>query len=180
MMKLTNLLTQKKPQILGRWIKLLYDGYPPETAIFLKKEKDNFDNPIGYGLSRGLDQLYDALVQEIETEQVLAALDEVIRIRALQDCAPSKALAFIFLLKNIVREELEEDLEAENLAAGLSDLDSRIDGLSLLGFDVYTRRREKICELRINEVKNRVSGLMRKAGLSLDDPGQEGHDQRST
>ncbi len=167
-MKLTSLLTQKKSQILDRWIKLLYDSYPPETAIFLKKEKDKFDNPMGYGLSRGLDGLYDALVQEMETEQVLAALDEVIRIRALQDCAPSKALAFIFLLKNIVREELAEDLEEENLAAELADLDSRIDGLSLLGFDVYTQRREKICELKVNEVKNRVSGLMRKSGLSLE------------
>lgn len=166
-MKLTNLLTQKKSQILDRWIKLLFDSYPPESAIFLKKEKDNFDNPVGSGLSRGLYGLFDALIQEMETEQVLAALDEVIRIRALQDCAPSKALAFIFLLKNIVREELAEELEEENLAAELADLDSRIDGLSLLGFDVYTRRREKLNEIRINEVKNRVSGLMRKSGLSL-------------
>ncbi len=172
MMKLTSLLTQKKSQILDRWLKLLYDSYPPETAIFLKKEKDKFDNPVGYGLSRGLDGLYNALVQEMETEQVLAALDEIIRIRALQDCTPSKALAFIFLLKNVVREELAEDLEEENLAAELADLDSRIDGLSLLGFDVYTRRREKICEIRINEVKNRVSGLMRKSGLSMDDLAQ--------
>ncbi len=172
MMKLTSLLTQKKSQILNRWLKLLYDSYPPETAIFLKKEKDKFDNPVGYGLSRGLDGLYNALVQEMETEQVLAALDEIIRIRALQDCTPSKALAFIFLLKNVVREELAEDLEEENLAAELADLDSRIDGLSLLGFDVYTRRREKICEIRINEVKNRVSGLMRKSGLSMDDLAQ--------
>ena len=171
-MKLTNLLTQKKSQILDRWLKLLYDSYPPETSIFLKKEKDKFDNPVGYGLSRGLHGLYEALVQEGEAEQVLAALDEIIRIRALQDCAPSKALAFIFLLKNIVREELAEDLEEENLARELADLDSRIDGLSLLGFDVYTRRREKICEIKINEVKKRVSGLMRKSGLSMDDPAQ--------
>ncbi|MBI4795270.1 MAG: RsbRD N-terminal domain-containing protein [Deltaproteobacteria bacterium] len=92
---------------------------------------------------------------------------EVIRIRALQDCSPSQALAFIFLLKNVVREELAEDFEKQNLTAELMELDSRIDGLSLLGFDVYTRRREKLCELRVNEVKNRVSGLLRKSGLSI-------------
>ncbi|MEW6657685.1 MAG: RsbRD N-terminal domain-containing protein [Thermodesulfobacteriota bacterium] len=166
-MKLANLLTQKKSAIVDRWIKLLYDSYPPQTAIFLKKEKDKFDNPVGYRIARGLDGLFDALVQEMETDQVLAALDEIIRIRALQDCSPSQALAFIFLLKNIVREELEEDLEQQNLAGELADLDSRIDGLSLLGFDVYTRRREKLNEIRINEVKNRVSGLLRKSGLSI-------------
>jgi hypothetical protein len=167
-MKLASLLTQKKPQIVARWIKLLYDSYPPQTAIFLKKEKDKFDNPVGHHIARGLTELFDALVQEMETEKVLSALDEVIRIRALQDNSPSQALAFIFLLKNVVREELAEDLEKQNLTAELMELDSRIDGLSLLGFDVYTQRREKICELRVNEVKNRVSGLLRKSGLSMD------------
>ncbi|MFZ5451365.1 MAG: RsbRD N-terminal domain-containing protein [Thermodesulfobacteriota bacterium] len=166
-MKLANLLEQKKSLILARWINLLYDSYPPETAVFLKKEKDKFDNPIGHGISRGLNGLLEALVQEMETEQLFAALDEVIRIRALQSCPPSQALAFIFLLKNIVREELAEELEQQNLLEELQELDSRIDGLSLLGFDVYTRRREKLQEMRINEVKNRVSGLMRKSGMNM-------------
>ena len=166
-MKLTNLLEQKKSQIVARWINLLYESYPPETAIFLKKEKDKFDNPIGYGISRGLHGLFEALVQEMETEQVLAALDEIIRLRALQDCSPSRALAFIFLLKNVVREELAEEMEKQNLVAELMELDSRIDGLSLLGFDVYTQRREKLHEIKLNEVKNRVSGLLRKSGLSM-------------
>lgn len=179
-MKLANLLAQKKTQIVDRWIKLLYDSYPPQTAIFLKKEKDKFDNPVGYQIARGLSGLFEVLVQEMETGQILAALDEVIRIRALQDCSPSQALAFIFLLKNVVREELAKDLEKQNLTAELQELDSRIDGLSLLGFDVYTQRREKLCELRVNEVKNRVSGLLRKSGLSMDNLEQEGHDQRST
>lgn len=166
-MKLANLLEQKKSQIVARWINLLFDSYPPETAIFLKKEKDNFDNPIGHGISRGLNELFETLVQEMEREQILNALDEVIRIRALQSCPPSQALAFIFLLKNLVREELAEELEKQNLMEELQELDSRIDGLSLLGFDVYTRRREKLQEMRINEVKNRVSGLLRKSGMSM-------------
>ncbi|RJR41008.1 MAG: hypothetical protein C4567_10150 [Deltaproteobacteria bacterium] len=166
-MKLASLLAQKKPQIVDRWIKLLYDSYPPQAAVFLKKEKDKFDNPVGYSIARGLDKIFTALVQEMETEQLLAALDEVVRIRALQDIPPSQALAFLFLLKNIVREELAEEFEKRNLAGELMELDSRIDGLVLLGFDAYTKRREKLCEIRINEVKNRVSGLLRKSGLSI-------------
>ena len=166
-MKLTNLLTQKKSEIVGQWIKLLYDSFPAQTAIFLKKEKDKFDNPMGFQIARGLNAVFAALIQEMETEQLLAALDEVIRIRALQDCSPSLALSFIFLLKNVVREVLAEDFEKQNLMAELMELDSRIDGLALLGFDVYTQRREKLNEIRINEVKNRVSGLLRKSGLSI-------------
>jgi hypothetical protein len=152
---------------VDHWLQLFYDSYPPETAIFLKKEKDKFDNPVGYGISRGLNGLFEALVQEMEAEQLLAALDEIIRIRALQDCSPSQALAFVFLLKNVIREELAEELEQQNLVAELLDLESRIDGLALLGFDVYTKRREKLYEIRVNEVKNRVSGLLRKSGMDM-------------
>ena len=166
-MKLANLLTQKKSQIVDRWIKLLYESYPAQAAIFLKKEKDKFDNPVGYRIARGLNEIFEAMVQEMETKQLLAALDEVIRIRALQDISPSQALAFLFLLKSIIREELAEEFEKQNFTAELMELDSRIDGLSLLGFDVYTQRREKLCELKVNEVKNRVSGLLRKSGLSI-------------
>jgi RsbT co-antagonist protein rsbRD N-terminal domain len=167
-MQLAILLAQKKAAILGRWLTMIYDSYPPETAIFLRKEKNRFDNPMGYRISEGLEGLYGALLQELERDQVLTCLDEIIRIRALQDFAPSQALAFIFLLKNVIRQELAEEIQKENLVAEILDLESRIDGLALLGFDVYTKRREKIYEIKADEAKRRVSGLMRKSGLSDD------------
>ena len=85
--------------------------------------------------------------------EILTWLDEIIRIRVLQNFAPSQALAFIFLLKNVIRHELAEEIRKENLAAELLDLESRIDGLALLGFDVYTKRREKLYEIKADEVK---------------------------
>ena len=169
-MQLATLLAQKKAAILGRWLTMIYDSYPPETAIFLRKEKNRFDNPMGYRISEGLEGLYGALLQELERDQVLTCLDEIIRIRALQDFAPSQALAFIFLLKNVIRQELAEEIQTENLAAEILDLESRIDGLALLGFDVYTKRREKIYEIKADEAKRRISGLMRKAGIGDDSP----------
>ena len=165
-MQIATLLSQKKAAILGRWLAMIYESYPPETAIFLRKEKNRFDNPAGYRISEGLEGLYGALLQEMERDQVLTCLDEIIRIRALQNFTPSQALAFIFLLKIVIREELAEEIQKENLAAELLDLESRIDGLALLGFDVYTKRREKIYEIKADEAKRRISGLMRKTGLS--------------
>src|SRR5665648_255213 len=158
-MQLSTLLSQKKAAILGRWLNMIYDSYPPETAIFLRKEKNRFDNPAGYRISEGLEGLYGVLLQEMERDQVLTCLDEIIRIRALQNFTPSQALAFIFLLKIVIRQELAEEIQKENLAAAMLDLESRIDGLALLGFDVYTKRREKIFEIKADEAKRRVSGL---------------------
>lgn len=167
-MQLATLLSQKKAAILGRWLTMIYESYPPETAIFLRKEKNRFDNPMGYRISEGLEGLYGTLLQEMERDQVLTCLDEIIRIRALQDFAPSQALAFIFLLKNVIRQELAEEIQKENLAAEILELESRIDGLALLGFDVYAKRREKLHEIRTGEVKARISAFMRKSGLSGD------------
>jgi hypothetical protein len=167
-MSLTTHLAQKKSAILGRWLTTIYESYPPETAIFLRKEKDRFDNPAGYRISEGLEGLYGALLQEMERDQILTFLDEIIRIRVLQNFAPSQALAFVFLLKNTIREELAEEIRKENLAEELLDLEARIDGLALLAFDVYTKRREKLQDIRVDEVKRRISGVMRKSGLSGD------------
>jgi hypothetical protein len=167
-MSLTAHLAQKKSAILDRWLTTIYESYPPETAIFLRKEKDRFDNPAGYRISEGLAGLFGALLQDMEREQILTFLDEIIRIRVLQNFAPSQALAFIFLLKNVLRAELAEEIRQDNLAEELLDLESRIDGLGLLAFDVYTKRREKLQEIRMDEVKRRISGVMRKSGLSGD------------
>jgi hypothetical protein len=161
-------LSAKKSAILGRWLTSIYESYPPETAIFLRKEKDRFDNPVGYRISQGLEGLYGALLQEMERDQILACLDEIIRIRALQDFAPSQALAFIFLLKNIIRQELADEIQKEDLVQEVLELESRIDGLALLGFDVYSKRREKIHEIRTSEMKSRISALLRRAGISSD------------
>ncbi len=166
-MKLLKLVSEKKASLTERWLQRLFASYPPQTTIFLKKEKNRFDNPVGQQLSQALARLVDALVRELDREQWLAALDEAISIRALQNFFPSQALAFIFLLKNVIREELSPELKDGQFSAELQELESRIDGVALLGFDVYTQRREKLYEIRVTEVKNRVSGFLRSKGLDV-------------
>ncbi len=166
-MKLLSLLAERKTSLTDRWLQRLFESYAPETAVFLKKEKNRFDNPVGHQLSQGLARLLDSLIQEMDHEQVSAALDEVICIRALQNFSPSQALAFIFLLKNVIREELAPELQGGQFSAELQELDSRIDGMILLSFDVYTKRREKLHEIRITEVKQRVSGFLRSKGMDV-------------
>lgn len=170
-MKLAHLLAQKKSDIVDRWLQLIYERYPPETAIFLRKEKDRFDNPVGYRISEGIKGLYEALLTEMDAEQLKGFLDEIIRIKAIQDFSPSQALAFIFLLKNVLRQELASELEEErHLAEELREFESCIDGLALLGFEVYMQRRERLYEIRVVEMKKRISGLLRRTGVDLSNP----------
>lgn len=164
-MTLGDLLLQKRAAILGRWLHLIFESYPPETSRFLKKEKDRFDNPVAYEFRQGIEGIYEALLHGMDRDKVSSVLDRIISIRAIQDFSPSGAIAFIFLLKKGIREKLEREIRENGISNELLELESRIDGLALLSFDVYMKRREKLYELRINEVKQRVSGLLRMAGL---------------
>ncbi len=166
-MKLLKLLAERQASLTDRWLQRLLESYPAETVLFFKKEKDRFDNPVGYQTAEGLKRIMEALVQEMDRDRIMAALDEVIRIRALQNFSPSQALAFIFLLKNVIREELAEELKDGQLSQELQEVESTIDGMALLGFEVYMQRREKLYEIRVTEVKQRVSGFLRSKGMDV-------------
>jgi hypothetical protein len=170
MRRLVPLLSAKSPAILEKWLDILLGNYPSETALFLKKEKDPFANPVAHQLSRGLKDMLGVLREDQDVESATVAVDEVIRVLALQEFPPSQALAFVFVLKQVVREELAQELEDPSLAPELVELDSRIDGLALLSFDGYMQRREKLYEIKLNEVKSRISGLLRRTGIDLMNP----------
>jgi hypothetical protein len=167
-MTLVDLLSKKKSEIMERWRDVVFDTYAPETARFLKSQKDRFANPIAYQLNRGLNGILEVFLHGSEADQALAHLDEVLKLKALQDASPSRALAFIFVLKTVIREELAQELQDPAYAAELMELESRLDGLALLGFDVFMQRREKLYEVRVGEIKRGVSALLRRLGLGDD------------
>ena len=169
-MNLEKLLTQKRSAILDGWFKLILETYPADTKRFLKEQKDQFANPVGYTISKEIENLYDDLLQGINKESASTILDRIIRIRAIQDFTPSQAISFIFLLKKAIREELETEIRENHLFEELLLFESRIDELALLGFDIHARCRDKIYELRANEAKNQVSRLLQKAGLICEIP----------
>lgn len=141
-------LERKRSAILKEWIARTLQSYADQTSRFLLDEKDPFRNPVGHALKEGLPVLFDELVGGMDAARITPALDSIVRIRAVQDFTASQAVAFVFLLKRIVHEELA----GENLAA----LEERIDELALLAFDLFMKCREKIYEIKANEARRRV------------------------
>jgi hypothetical protein len=162
-MNIKRLLIEKKSVILEQWYHLILESYPSETGRFLKENKDRFDNPVAYEFREGIEGIYEALVHGMDRDSMCSFLDRVISIRAIQEFPPSAAVAFIFLLKKAIRNTLEKELVEDGISYELIEHESRIDGLALLCFDIYMKRREKIYEIKVNEIKNRASGLLRKA-----------------
>jgi hypothetical protein len=68
-------------------------------------------------------------------------------------------------LKKIIRESLKKNLNDRDISNELLALESKIDELGMLAFDVYMSCREKIYSLKANEEKSRVFKAFKRAGL---------------
>ena len=167
-MNLETILTQKGPTILSKWLELILETYPADAQRFLKKQKNRFANPVGTTIKSEAENIYKELLRGMDPERISLFLDGIIRIRAIQDFTPSQAISFVFLLKNIIREEVGKEVREQQLLDELMIFESRFDEVALLAFDVYMKCREKIYEIRANETKNQVSRLLSKAGLTCE------------
>jgi len=170
-MKLEDLLQQKAPHIRKRWLNLIIESYPTDSQRFFREQKDPFANPVGTTVSREVESLYHELLHGMDPERLNSSLDAIVRIRAVQDFSPAKAMSFIFLLKKVLREELDRKIKESPAAfEELLTLESRLDEMALRGFDLYVKCREKIYEIRAKEAKNQVSRLLQRAGLLCEIP----------
>jgi hypothetical protein len=169
-MGLESVVAEKKSAIVKRWFDLSIKTYPEETAGFLKNKKNRFANPVGHILFQELGSIIEGLSQGDDVNTLQPFLDNIIRIRAIQDFSASQAVAFIFLLKEVIREELAQEVEENRIGKALLDFESRIDALALLAFDVFMKCREKIYDLKANELQNRTVRLLKRAKLVVEDP----------
>ena len=146
--------------ILERWIEHVIEGYPEETAEFLRSKSDRFANPVGARFREGLEQLLDGVIEGVEPAELESALDHVVRIRAVQQFSPSDAVGFVFDLKRLVHDILGEP--GGGPVAGLAAFDSSVERLGLHAFDVYMRCREHMWAIRAREIRNQSVGIMER------------------
>ena len=172
-MKLKDLLEAKRSVITKKWFDAIMETYPTDTTGFLKKQKDVFANPVGHVISQGTERILEVLIEGKEFAESLTFLDDIIRVRAVQDFTPSKAMNFIFLLKRVLREEAEEEIRQNQIYGELLRFESKIDDLALFAFDIYAKCREQLNQLKIDELKRMTFTLLKKANLMYEIPIEE-------
>lgn len=156
-MNLESLLTEKKKAIIQKWIDQVLDSYG--SSNFFKKQKDRFANPVGATISEGLTKIFTVLVENRDLNDIAKPLEDIIKIRAVQDFAPSQAVSFIYLFKDIVRQELAREKKLAEMHTNLAVLEARIDKTALMAFDYYMDCRERLHRIRVNEVLSGRSAL---------------------
>ena len=164
-MTFKDLLSKRKSAIRKKWFDSVIEIYPADSSDFLRKQKDRFLNPVGQNLSENINSLFDEIIQDADSERLYPYLNDIMKIKAVQNFSPSKAVSFIYLLKRVVREELESDVEKNKLSEELRSFETQLDNLALLAFDVYMKCRERIFDLRVNEIKTLTFRLLKRADL---------------
>jgi hypothetical protein len=152
-MDLKSLLVRKSPGILQRWFDLTLRTYPPDAQNFLGEEGDPFANPVGSTIRNGLEGIYRELLPGVDAP-IGPFMEDIVKIRAIQNFSPSVAIAFLPFLKQVIKEELGKEILENWLFGDLWELEARIDKLTLQAFDLYAGCREKIYQIRIKELTN--------------------------
>ncbi len=165
---LKGLIEKKKKDIIHRWFEATLQTYAPDTVRFYKDQKDAFANPVGSATSNGLPIILDQLLNDFDSDVIKSHLDPIIRIRAVQDFTAAQDTAFVFGLKEILRECLADELQDTARLKELAAFESRIDQLGLVAFDVYMECREKVYEIAANETRNQTFRAFKRAGLIVD------------
>lgn len=162
-MELVDWLSQKKQDLVRSWIRITMEAYPTEALGVLKRSKDQFASPLSHIISKNIELLFDELLKGVDAKRTSPILAEIVRIKAVQDFSPSEALQFVFDLKSVLFDHKDETIEGEAMPYDqIRPMEQEIDNLAKLGFNIYVECREKLAEIRVNEIKNQTHMLVRR------------------
>jgi len=163
-MTIERILKDRRKQVLARWRERIFSTYPSDSARLYVKEQDAFANPVGRTIADQTEILLKLFIDHAASQELADALMPVVKIRAIQFSCPSAALAFVPLLKHVIREVVPDLPSDTSDSAEWLRLDSRIDEMLLATFDCYAKCREEVANLRVRETVRHVSGLLRRVG----------------
>jgi hypothetical protein len=171
-MSLNILLRKRGNAIKERWLEQILDSYPGKSTAFLKK-RNRFENPVGTTLAAGVEAIFDGLLDDRKPEDLFHAAADIIKIRAVQEFGPAQAVQFVFQLKDSIQLAVLTEVVAGGLVEEFLALERKIDQLALMVFEAYSADRQRVFEIRMNEIKRTGFRLLRKAELISSDVDSE-------
>ncbi len=163
-MSILSLLRAQEGAVLEHWLKRIHATYPLDTAGFLRTATDQFANPVGHVTRASAKVIVTAVSGEDVPEDALArALEDLIRIRAVQPFTSEQAAGVVFFLKSSIRAVLGNRLDSVALYKELLDVEARIDSLALMAFGMYSAFRERLHNQRVEEFKRAHASVFRLA-----------------
>ena len=170
---LRDVFASQRSAILDWWYQSLLETYPAHTARFLRREQNQFANPAGHILRAGLEAVLDEMLGDADWSRLEALLEDMIKLRALQDFTPSQAVSFVFMSKPAVRSLADANGAPVLDASVARELEATVDQLAMAAFDVYMKCRERVYEVRYNQLKKMNYTLLERANRMYGAPREQ-------
>lgn len=157
-----------KSNILDEWYKCMVSSlYNNDETNYIMNEKDSFINPSGSILKDALTDIFGYLFEEEEKEldKINVSLEKFTKLLALKGNDAEKVLGPLFLLKSKIVANIESFYLSDKGYNEISKILSCFDRVILKIFDFYLKAREKVYEIRVNEVKRLTFSLLRANNL---------------
>ena len=142
-MALTTVSAGKRDLFVQEWLACTLRTYPDHTGRFLRAERDPFRNPVGHTLRVALGELAAELFGDFDRTRVMASLDAIVRIRAVQDFTPADAVGFVPLARQAARAVADTSDPGQG-PGSLDAIDARIDEMARMAVDLHARCRDEI------------------------------------
>ncbi len=152
-MDFCDFLLENQTVLVKQWIDRAMSVYHADSLNFLTTQKDRFANPLGYKVESAIEHLYKSIRGVVDDEKMLPYLEQLLKMRAVQDHSASAAVAFIFDIKRLLRDRCRSEKYA------LADDDwwtftCQVDELAMKTFELYSASRERLYLVRLQELKS--------------------------
>jgi len=147
--------------IVQQWLDLATRDTRPQVARTPTGPRDQFDDPCGHLARACVEAMVDALDNGVNRCILDPPMEGFVKILALQERSPSEALAFVFSIRPVLRQELG----LEPTCPEWHELVARVDSIALVAFDIYMRCREKVYSARFNQIQRLHHVMVGRAGV---------------
>ncbi len=175
-MNLQEILRADKSRLLNSWKNRILEAYPSESVNFFDRQKNRFSNPVGVGIAESIERIFDFLSGAAGKEEADSAVENITRIRSVQDFKPSEATDFLFLLKRIIKDHISDRLNNVLILEQFFDLQYQIDSLCMQCFNHYDSCKEQLYKVQAEQVKRYYFRLLERHPYFVQ-PEQENADQ---
>lgn len=130
---------------------------PAMAAHAGETPSSRYADPTGFRVRKAADDIAAWLVAEGESP-VPSSVDDLCRIEALQEKAPSRALAPLYRIRSLAPAWLESRGASPSLTARA---EKRAEQVFFYGLDCYLRCREDVNRLKLDEMRREMKLLQR-------------------
>ncbi len=159
-----DILKKDEQKLIAAWHNEFFAHHGLDSVGVSRTVTDQFLNPVGYVVKDATTILFKAIIGE-DADQTLIKknLEDLIKIQAIQQLSPAQALLPLRAIKELIYAHIQKELKSLEDFNTYKEIVDRVDTLMLMAFDIYAQDKETLYRIRVNEVKNAQSQILRFA-----------------